>query len=196
MDSKRRKKNNKKHIESRWSSKWCFCLEFELEYCIVNPLERAETEIAQGEAVYDQLTGEMYVWSMTDILGRGKAMHLRFRDGFAWCRFKGEDGEDKGDEFQLIHEQCYEDMDTAATTPKATASTAPTTVGTQRYKSPQPIAVKEVDLTDPASAAVQTTPKATAAKTPTTVGTQKCKLPQPIAVKEVDLTDPASAAVQ
>lgn len=139
----------KKHDDARWGNSWCFCFEFEIECCVIdNPYFSKETWIAQGEAVYDRWSGEMYVWSMTRMPGFEEALHLKFEDDVAWCRFEGP----HSGAFELFHDQCHERME--GLTKADSGETTPTTVGTATttmYPLPQPIAMRGVKFTDIAS---------------------------------------------
>merc|ERR1719414_2662741 len=145
MDSNKWKKNNKKHDDPQWSSSWCYCFDFEMECFIV---DTPKWWIVRAAAVYNQFSGEMYVYSMPSKAIRWKAMYIRFEDGVADCRVEGYP-EDTF--FELIREQGFEEMEAITRANSAATATTPTSLGTastQSYQLPQPIAVREVEFTD------------------------------------------------
>jgi len=153
MDSNKWKKNNKKHDDPQWSSSWCYCFDFEMECCIVDtPKSRGKRWTVRAAAVYNQFSGEMYVYSMPSKANPWKAMYIKFEDGIADCRVEGYP---KDTFFELIREQGFEEMEAITRANSAATATTPTSLGTastQRYQLPQPIAVREVEFTDITSA--------------------------------------------
>merc|ERR1719414_590515 len=156
MDSNKWKKNNKKHDDPQWRSSWCSCFDFEMECCVVDtPESRGKKWIVRAAAVYNQFSGEMYVYSMPSRANPDsyeKAMYLRFEDGVAQCRVEGNQ---KDTFFELIREQGFEELEAITRANSAATATTPTSLGTastQRYQLPQPIAVREVEFTDITSA--------------------------------------------